>query len=448
VKLTSGATQIVLVDPAVGGFQPIPSVKLTQAFESYKIEGGTTKYVPHGNDQPAVSPAVVLIDQVDDVTAQAMLVAVRALVADPLNQPITVQWNDLVPNGPFDGAWWIMDVSAPETSTDWPGRIKISLSMAPATGMPVGLGPDESFAGATDVSLSSPVDGDVVTYRISDAKWTNKHLFGVWRALWLVGTAYAVNDLVYYSGSSYVAILAGTGQQPDTATTYWSLVAQKGATGSTGATGAAGTMSASGTVTTSAVGDTGVPGSAATASAGDHKHGRESFTTPAIALGSTAAAGSATTPIRSDSTIAAFDTTAPPQPGANAVGSINFGARRDHNHGNRPTVGLVEKLTTIAASGTAQTLDATVSNTYDITLTGTPLVLTLTAPPAGLVRLALYLKQDATGTRLVTWPASVKWAGGTAPTLSTAAAKLDRVELETKDAGTTWYGVVVNLDLR
>jgi hypothetical protein len=35
--------------------------------------------------------------------------------------------------------------------------------------------------------------------------------------------------------------------------------------------------------------------------------------------------------------------------------------------------------------------------------------------------------QDATGSRAVTWPASVKWPSGTAPTLSTAANAIDIV---------------------
>lgn len=36
--------------------------------------------------------------------------------------------------------------------------------------------------------------------------------------------------------------------------------------------------------------------------------------------------------------------------------------------------------------------------------------------------------QDATGSRTVTWPAAIKWAGGAAPTLSTAAGKTDVFE--------------------
>lgn len=63
--------------------------------------------------------------------------------------------------------------------------------------------------------------------------------------------------------------------------------------------------------TTSAVGDAAAAGTATVAARRDHTHGREAFATPAIVLGSAAAAGSATTHIRSDGTIAAFDTTVP-----------------------------------------------------------------------------------------------------------------------------------------
>lgn len=49
--------------------------------------------------------------------------------------------------------------------------------------------------------------------------------------------------------------------------------------------------------------------------------------------------------------------------------------------------------------------------------------------------------EDGTGSRTVTWPAAVKWAGG-APTLSTAAAA-DRIVLVTYNAGTTWYADLV-----
>lgn len=57
--------------------------------------------------------------------------------------------------------------------------------------------------------------------------------------------------------------------------------------------------------------------------------------TPAITLGLAAAAGTGTTPIRHDSTIAAFDATNPTTQAfadAAAVGTAAFAARRDHKH--------------------------------------------------------------------------------------------------------------------
>src|SRR5438132_1569923 len=87
---------------------------------------------------------------------------------------------------------------------------------------------------------------------------------------------------------------------------------------------------------TQAFGDAAATGSATSLAYRDHKHGMPSFATPAIVLGSAAAAGSATTPIRSDGTIAAFDTTMPAISGpwnTGAVGTAAFAARRDHVHG-------------------------------------------------------------------------------------------------------------------
>jgi hypothetical protein len=72
-----------------------------------------------------------------------------------------------------------------------------------------------------------------------------------------------------------------------------------------------------------------------------------SFATPAIVLGTAAAAGAATTVIRSDSTIVAFDATAPVTQAfgdAAATGSAAVAARRDHRHGMPASSGVGEIL--------------------------------------------------------------------------------------------------------
>jgi hypothetical protein len=50
----------------------------------------------------------------------------------------------------------------------------------------------------------------------------------------------------------------------------------------------------------------------------------------------------------------------------------------------------------------------------------------------------LIQKQDGTGSRTVTWPAAVKWPGGTAPTITSTASKADKF-IFTAD-GTNWLG--------
>lgn len=50
--------------------------------------------------------------------------------------------------------------------------------------------------------------------------------------------------------------------------------------------------------------------------------------------------------------------------------------------------------------------------------------------------------------RTVTWPASVKWPGGTAPTFTGTNNALDVLAFSTYDGGTTWIGTIANQDVR
>jgi Collagen triple helix repeat (20 copies) len=57
---------------------------------------------------------------------------------------------------------------------------------------------------------------------------------------WLVGQSYGVGDAVSYGGSSYIALTANTGREPDVSPVYWGVLAQAGSVGPAGATGATG----------------------------------------------------------------------------------------------------------------------------------------------------------------------------------------------------------------
>src|SRR5436190_3270854 len=99
---------------------------------------------------------------------------------------------------------------------------------------------------------------------------------------------------------------------------------------------------------------------------------------------------------------------------------------------------IQENVNTVAASGSAQTLpDVTVATIHRVTLTAN---CTFTFPTAAAGKsFTLVLVQDATGSRTATWPGSVLWPGGTAPTLTTTASKRDVVSFLCAD-GTNWLG--------
>lgn len=62
----------------------------------------------------------------------------------------------------------------------------------------------------------------------------------VWQGEWSGATEYSLYDGVVFNGSAYIATQTSTNQSPDTATAYWSLLAEKGDIGLTGPTGATG----------------------------------------------------------------------------------------------------------------------------------------------------------------------------------------------------------------
>jgi hypothetical protein len=92
----------------------------------------------------------------------------------------------------------------------------------------------------------------------------------------------------------------------------------------------------------------------------------------------------------------------------------------------------------VANSSTAITLALTNGTVQIITLTGNA---TITMPTAVAGKsFLLLLKQDATGSRTVTW-STVKWPAATAPTVTSTASKQDIYSFFSD--GTNWYGTTV-----
>ena len=105
---------------------------------------------------------------------------------------------------------------------------------------------------------------------------------------------------------------------------------------------------------------------------------------------------------------------------------------------NLATFQGVRETRITANTGTAYIVANTAASILDLTLTGN-CAFTYPAPSSG-GQFTLMLTQDATGARTVTWPTSVRWAGGTAPTITATASRTDVVTFLSD--GTYWLGFV------
>ena len=110
-----------------------------------------------------------------------------------------------------------------------------------------------------------------------------------------------------------------------------------------------------------------------------------------------------------------------------------------------PTVtGYTESVVAIGTVTTTNTISLTSGTVQTATLTAsTACEFTLPTPTAGR-SFVLYLKQAATtGLGTATWAVSppVKWAGGTAPTITATAGKMDILSFVAD--GTNWYGSAI-----
>jgi len=93
--------------------------------------------------------------------------------------------------------------------------------------------------------------------------------------------------------------------------------------------------------------------------------------------------------------------------------------------------------------GGTQDIDLTLGNVVSGTVDTSTTTFTFSNPPATGRAGSFTLFLTNGGSQTVNWPASVDWASGTAPTLTTSG--VDILTFTTIDAGTTWYGFVAGL---
>jgi len=103
------------------------------------------------------------------------------------------------------------------------------------------------------------------------------------------------------------------------------------------------------------------------------------------------------------------------------------------------TAGQRGEITTLT-SGSTVTLDFAASNNFTLTLGENLTFANPTNCTPGQSG-SIFLVQDGTGSRVITWGSYFDWAGGTPPTLSTAAGSVDRLDYLVRTTGSI-HGVI------
>jgi hypothetical protein len=104
----------------------------------------------------------------------------------------------------------------------------------------------------------------------------------------------------------------------------------------------------------------------------------------------------------------------------------------------------MEKTSAPTISSGSLTLNLNNGSIFLVSLNAAITSITISNTPSTsntAVGFSLIFTADGTA-RSITWPASVKWAGGTAPTLTSTNAKRDVLSFVSTDQGTTWLGFV------
>jgi hypothetical protein len=112
----------------------------------------------------------------------------------------------------------------------------------------------------------------------------------------------------------------------------------------------------------------------------------------------------------------------------------------DHTQYTLRAYGGKETVQSHGAAGATETIDLANGNSHAVTLDAN-CTFTFTGATNGTeCSFLLELTEDSTGGWTPTWPGSVIWAGGSAPTHTTTANTTTLYVFRSRDGGTNWYG--------
>jgi fibronectin-binding autotransporter adhesin len=128
----------------------------------------------------------------------------------------------------------------------------------------------------------------------------------------------------------------------------------------------------------------------------------------------------------------------------NGITNYSANVSMANNHVISPSFkAYKEQVTAITVSSGSQALDLSTTNIFNLTLASSTTLSFSNPPAAGIAyTVTLHCKQDTTGSRTITFPASVKFPNNSTPVLSTQANKIDIFSLFTLDGGATYVGAL------
>lgn len=130
-------------------------------------------------------------------------------------------------------------------------------------------------------------------------------------------------------------------------------------------------------------------------------------------------------------------------PGEGDMGEISLGLPLKFDGS---TLRALDEAADLGAAGTGTvTFDLAAARYQRLQVTG-GIAMAFSNPPATGRHAALIVELVNGGSATVQWPAGLKWEGGVAPALT--ASGTDILMFVTRDAGTTWRGIVASLDSR
>jgi len=117
------------------------------------------------------------------------------------------------------------------------------------------------------------------------------------------------------------------------------------------------------------------------------------------------------------------------------------------DYNNNPIQRFTEVTETVAISSGSLTLNLNNATTFLVDRNANITSITISNPNSSGTSHSFSIIFTPNGSSYtVSWPASVKWAGGSAPSLTTTSGKKDILHFTTVDGGTNWYGFVGGLN--